>query len=194
MRIAFDLDEVVSETVKEWAEFHNRKFGTHWKLEHLHDYDLWKVWGGSQDEYLQEWVEFWKSAHFDSVAPVQGAVEGLKELRKKHELHIITSRSTPVREKTMEWIGKHFPGTFAGVHLVGKDNYAGYVNQKWEICHQIKADWMVEDRFYHARTCAEHGIPVLLLSRPWNAKKELPKNVYRVDSWNEIVQKLDGAT
>jgi uncharacterized HAD superfamily protein len=55
---------------------------------------------------------------------------------------------------------------------------------------------MIDDTLSNARDCAETGIRVLLMDRPWNqvgadsTELALPAGVERVRGWEEVVERV----
>lgn len=190
MRIGIDLDEIVADTMPAIVNFHNEKYGTDLKKNHFHSYRFWEVWGGTRDEAIKKIYEFSETDHFVKINPVAGSLNAIKKLKENgHELFVITGRQNEIIKKTEEWIEKHFPEVFSGIHFANSYGFTGQPLKKSAICSQLNIEIMIEDDIDHAKDLAEAGIRVFLFDQPWN-QNDLEKDVERVFSWEEIIDKI----
>ncbi len=49
---------------------------------------------------------------------------------------------------------------------------------------------MLEDNKDYAFNCAENGIRVILFDRSWNKDCKINKNIIRIKSWEEALEKI----
>lgn len=147
--------------------------------------------GGSKEEALQEVFDFYRTARFEQLPVVQGSQRGVEILSQKNDLIVITSRPYEIYNKTKKWIGKEFPDTFARVELTNAWSTSGMTTSKAHLCKDLKVELMIEDSLEYAQECASAGIKTLLLDCPWNQCQQLPAHVYRVHSWEEIVNSIN---
>lgn len=190
MIIGVDLDDVLSKTVFALDQFHNKKFGTDFKMDDHFTFDLTKVWKITPDQYRQVIFDFNSSDDFDNIEPIKEAQDAITELSKKHEIKVITSRMEEFGPKSHRWIKKHYPNV--DFELYHANHYYG-MNQhkKSHICKKLNVDVMVDDCLEYATECSDENIPVLLLNRPWNQSEKLPKNVTRVKDWREALRRIN---
>ncbi len=188
MIIGVDLDEVLSDTLSPLIQFHNEKYGTSLEKKHFHSYKWWKVWGGTRDESVGKFFQFYKSTHFKNVKPLQDAISVINQLSRNHQLVVITSRQREFIKDTKRWIQKHFPSRFKDIFIINHADWAisGTSLTKAEICQREGVDVLIEDSLEYARECISDRTKVLLFDYPWN-KGKLPKGVYRVHSWQDIL-------
>jgi len=191
MKIGIDLDEVLAEFVSAFLQFHNEKYGTKLNKNHFHVYEFEKVLGGTEEDAADKAYEFFGTHHFKNIQPSEGAKKATEKLAKAgHELFVITSRQSEVVEDTKNWLEANFPQTFKEVYFTA--NKYGRTKsdiQKIDVCKKIGVSLLIEDGLEFALSCAAEGINVLLLDRPWN-QGELPKNIKRVSSWDEIFKEI----
>jgi uncharacterized HAD superfamily protein len=190
MKIAVDIDNVLSETMRNIVDFHNSTYNTSFKRDDFLHHGLWKTWGGTRDEAVAKIEKFFKTHHFDNIKPVLGAKDGVSFLKNDHDLCIITSRPDSIKEKTREWICKHFPEKFNDIHLSDYYDSSKKYKSKGEICEDLDIDILIEDCIEYALGCAGKSTQVLLFDHPWNQTDNLPKNIHRVHSWEEIKNKI----
>ena len=71
---------------------------------------------------------------FTRVCLPAGALHSLQRLAALCDLVVVTSRQHCIREPTLEWIDRHFPGVFAEVHFGNHWALEGQSKAKSEIC------------------------------------------------------------
>ena len=187
MIIGVDIDDVLADLGQFLVSFHNDTYGTSLTRDDHTDYSLYRIWDVTPEEAIKRVREFFESACFDDVTPMEGAVEGVSRLKAGgHEMVVITSRPSYISGKTMAWIEKYFPDCFNGVyfagHYVTKDNV-----KKTSFCTGLGVDVMLEDCLQIALELATAKISVFLLDAPWNQSGGLPAEITRVYSWKEMV-------
>ncbi len=188
MKIAVDLDEVLSNTVSRILEYHNETYKTDFNIEQVKNYNLWFLFGETKEETLRKINDFYKTHYFKQLKPLQEAVEAINSLKKSHELNLVTARQDPIIKETKEWIGKYFSDCFSAIYFAKewsvKDTNA---KRKVDICKQLEVRLIIEDQPSYALECAQQEINTLLLNKPWN-QKAVHKNLIRVGSWPEILK------
>ncbi len=187
MKIGVDLDEVLADFLSALIKYHNSVYRTSLIREDFHSYDFWKVWGGTRDQAIQKVYDFYKTDYFKSIDPVFGAQNAIKLLRQKNELFIITSRQKIVYEVTINWINEFFPNSFSDVYFADYYSNTSNLISKKNLCNNLGIDIFIDDVPKYILECTDSKIKALLFTAPWNKKFVLPENVYRVDSWNNIV-------
>ena len=65
-----------------------------------------------------------------------GALHSLQRLAATCDLVVVTSRQHCIREPTLQWIERHFPGVFAEVHFGNHWALEGQSKAKSEICRR----------------------------------------------------------
>lgn len=191
MLIGVDIDDVLADLVNPFTEFHNRTYGTSLTKENFIHYALWQVIGGTHEEDLRKMAEFEKTTYYSGMKPITGAISAIEILAANHNLIVITSRTYYMMDSTQRWINNHFPNKFQNVHFA--QNYQGTgldKKKKSEIVSELKVDFLIEDNFDYAAECARQGVKTLLFNQPWNQTHPLPRLVYRVYSWQDILHKL----
>ena len=188
MIIAVDLDDVLADSLRAFIEFYNENYNKKLKYEDFTAYTLNEIMGMPREEENKILEKFDNGGYFEKIKPIEGAVEAIKKLSKKHKIIIITSRTKDKEEKTKKWVEKFF-GKY-DIYFI-RQNYSGKSKTKAEICKEIKAEILIEDYLGYAENCAKNGIKVLLFDYPWNQKKDLGKLIKRIKSWEEIVSEIE---
>ena len=192
MIIGFDLDDILLRFQDTMRMYHNETYGTNYTEEHDIIWNLWERWHCSPEESIKRLKDFFVHEYHYNAPPLPGSIEGIKSLKKNHKLFIVSAKPEELREKTLEWLDKHFPNMFEEL-IFTKPLYDPQKQNKSEVCKTLGIEIFVEDALHNAYDVAKVGIPVLLLDMPWNRnQKDLPEGVTRVFSWPEIVQKING--
>lgn len=189
-RIGLDFDDVLIDFNGGLTRFHNENYGTSYSKEHVTEWDYSLFWECSKEEALRRIREFIRSSHHTQVSPIIGAVDAIKRLKEKCDLFIVTARDESVSNQTAILIDEHFPESFESVHFLHKDDKK-VRGTKGEVCTELDIDIFVEDSLTNAQHTSDAGIKTLLFDAPWNQAEELPKNVTRVFSWDEILKEIE---
>jgi len=160
-------------------------------LEQFHSYYFWEIWGGTKEEAIQKVYDFHKTDYFKNIQPLEDAKIACTELKKNHELFVITSRQNDVIDATREWVDKYFPSIFSGIHFTNHFAQNGTSVTKKEICDNLAIDILIEDNLKFATECVTPKRHVLLFDYPWNQNSDLPKGIIRVYSWKEILEEIE---
>ena len=145
MRIGVDIDEVLFPFSDRLLEFYNKRHGKNIKKEDLYAYEFYKVINVSRDEEMKDIIAFTNSKLFKEMKPIEGAVEGIKELRKNNEMYVLTGRSSLTKEITYYQIATHFNGSFKEIYLSEFNPYLGFKTPKFHFCKKIGIELMIED-------------------------------------------------
>lgn len=141
--------------------------------------------------------EFFKTPYFKKgIHPLPGAQRALYKLARLCKLSVVTSRQNAIKDHTIEWIEKHYPGLFDEIHFGNHFALNGESRPKSEICRSLGAKVLIDDNPRYAVECADVGINVLLFdyenSYPWCKTESIDKHplVTRVHNWEEVEQRL----
>lgn len=186
--IAVDIDEVLARHNHALAQFHNQRYGTNHTAE-TYSTDHWgEVWEVSREEAERRAVEFHNTGSHGSLEVVSGAQDALAILKRDYNLVAVTVRRRQIIESTKLWLEQHFPGVFSDirfVHMWEDEN----TQSKADICHEIGAEWLIDDSVKHVALMAESGAKGLLFGDyTWNQSESLPVGVKRVKNWPEVVE------
>jgi 5'(3')-deoxyribonucleotidase len=188
MIVGIDLDDTLAASLDSFIEFHNEEYGTKLKFEDFKAYTLNEIIGLPREEEANRLDLFDKSKFFDKIKPIKGSQKAIRSLIKSNRLVIITARVKSMEKKTRDWLAKYFPELKEIVFI--SEDYKGYIKTKVEVCKEIGAEVMIDDKASFALECASEGIKVLLLDYPWNTNVKDGPLIVRVDSWEEILEKL----
>ncbi len=192
IKIAVDMDDVLSLSTQEFIRFTNEKWGTNLTID---DYDEdWKtMWQVDRDEAHRRRDIIHTSNMLRVFDRIPKSEDVIRRLAKKHSLVILTSRPMGVQKVTAAWLEDHFKGVFDDVHHA--HFYEGSIDgglggTKGDLAKEIDADYLIDDHPKHCFSAAKVGIPSLLFGEyAWNreyTQENVPENVFRVYAWDEI--------
>jgi 5'(3')-deoxyribonucleotidase len=192
MKIAIDIDDVLTDTVTPLSAFFNRVYGGNIKKEDLEGQAYWSFLGQTREEANEKYFAFSAAPEFDLTLPQPGSVEAVKKLNEKNELYLITGRPYFLKTKTEEWVQNYFPNQFEGVYFTNdrldKDDFSPYWGRKKAvICDEIGATVLIDDLFDYIEGTGH--LRVILLDQPWN-RVDSDIKVERASSWENIVKLL----
>ena len=188
--IGIDFDDVIFNLSDHLLDYFNERFHTAFKRGDINQYQMGVLWNLSKEEEHKVIMDFCFSELHHGVLPVKGAIEGINELSKNHTLVVVTAREEARREMTHAWIDKHLPNVFKSVILTHHNHEdVSMRKKKSDICREFGIKVFVDDSLSNVTDVSQVVDTVFLLDTPWN-QGELPKNVQRVFSWQEIVDKI----
>ncbi|CAA0818710.1 Haloacid dehalogenase-like hydrolase (HAD) superfamily protein [Striga hermonthica] len=197
--VAVDVDEVLGNFVSALNQFIADRYSLNHSVSEYHVYEFFKLkfnWLSSVSADIRV-HEFFKTHYFrKGIRPIPGAREALQKLSEIYNLSIVTSRQNAIKEHTIEWIDKHYPGLFQEIHFGNHFALEGQSKPKSEICKSLGAKVLIDDNPRYAIECAEVGIKVLLFdyenSYPWCKFDAVPRHplVTKVHNWEEVEHQL----
>ncbi|KZT06302.1 uncharacterized protein LAESUDRAFT_726129 [Laetiporus sulphureus 93-53] len=181
--IAIDLDDVLSQTNRVVAEWHNDTYASKMTLDQFYYYYYWRnPYWGSPDETFRKVEEFYQTPRLYEAPPIEGAHEGLQALKDMgFNLVVVTARQVRELERTENWIATHYHGIFDTIICTGmsqetlKDQQAMMAKlSKADVCKKLGAKLMIDDSLENALKCIDHQPPVPTLlfgDYQWNKRQ-----------------------
>jgi 5'(3')-deoxyribonucleotidase len=187
--LALDIDEVIFPFVREFIPWHDQEFGTDLRFEDFHNYDFDSVLSISVPEVVDRVHAFLGQEHgHKDVTPIDEAVNAVRRLHRKYDIHALTARHPSFRRTTEEYLGEYFSYTISDLTLVGHVANMDVVRSKAEVCVELGAVALIDDSVGHVSGCTEQGIiGVLFGDYPWNSTVDIPKEVIRCKNWSEVL-------
>jgi hypothetical protein len=194
--LAVDVDDTIAHLMTCICQFYKETYPPpHFEVSDYHTLEFNVIWGGTREEADEKVEAFYVSEHMTSgIHPIAGAREELEKLKEHFELHIVTARPHNVRQKTIDWITKHFgPDLFTDFHFGNLYGMTGVRRRKSQMCGDIGAVCLVDDSAGYALDCAGHKLPVLLFGDyAWNTNDDLKmvlaahdQYIHRVGNWQQ---------
>ncbi|MFH0823868.1 MAG: hypothetical protein V2B18_14050 [Pseudomonadota bacterium] len=176
MRLAFDIDGVVLNSIEVMLEYVNRELGSDFTTEDLAAWDLENL--GIRTETLWEAVAWMYRQPV--ISPYEGAVETLVDVYRRtgEPLLFITGRhdlySAVSHLNALNWISG-----------VPEMIIAGGDRDKKSYLMEYKVDFIIEDDVQYAESYEEAGIGVGLMLRPWNLSSTASVSE-RFQGWHDV--------
>ncbi len=186
MKIAIDIDDVLSETQELVIEDHSKILNIKIKKEDFTDTNWHKHWNVTKKESNKLFQNFIRKRSLE-IRVKDGAKEAIQELSKEHQLIAVTSRSYLIYEDTKRWLNHNLPEIKQLFHVSDYPNTNDKL-LKSDICVQENATVLIEDQLNLIKDCKEKKIHVMILDAPWN--HDTPKDIKKVFSWEEIVKEI----
>ena len=108
MKIAIDLDEVLSQEMNAFLKWFNNKYDTNWTFDDVTDYHWSNFLGISEKQAIEDAYEFFKTDEFANLSVHDDAQAGIKELSQKHKLYIVTARQNGIKDLNL-FHNSHIP-------------------------------------------------------------------------------------
>ncbi len=192
MKIAIDLDEVLADYVNTFLDYHNATYKTSFNKQQIKEYAWWKLFNCTKEEIIKRAYNFYETKYFRNLRPIRGSIEAVSILARNHNLSVITSRPSDIKQETLTWLNRYFPQKFSEVYFTNewsKSDLNTNDHKKSDLCKKLEIPVIIEDAPETSMECAESGMQVLLYDCPWNKKIQHPK-IQRIKSWPEALREI----
>lgn len=192
-RIAVDCDDVIANINDNMRQFINDTFDFQHTAEdyrvdgEYHRY--WeRIWGIPEGESVDWFAQYVASGRMAELTPVEGALPALRALKDQYSLVMVTARSTLEVDYTVQWLERHAPELFDEVTFMHRwQRTPDHKVTKGEICHELKADYLIDDNYDHCRGAVAMGKQAILFGDyGWNRNYELQPNMIRAGDWQAV--------
>ncbi|XP_006828604.2 uncharacterized protein LOC18423926 [Amborella trichopoda] len=197
LNVAVDVDEVLGSFLSALNKFIAARYASNHLVSEYHVYEFFRIWNCSRSEADIRVHEFFTTPYFKTgIHPIPGARRALMNMSTYCNLSVVTSRQNAIKDHTIEWIEKHYPGLFQEIHFGNHFALDGKSRPKSEICRSLGAQVLIDDNPRYALECAEEGMKVLLFdydnTYPWSKTGSATSHplVTKVHNWQEVEQQL----
>ena len=192
MRIAIDIDDVLADSLPEFLEAFNRRFGLQISVTEA-GWEIFRRHPGIPPEQRQAFfAELYQADFLGSRPLLPGAREGVERLHGEgHRLFIITGRLRQDRDITERWLTQRGLSSFFQ-EIVYRDGVQAPLHKR-RAAERLRLDVLLEDEYEVALAAAELPVRILVFDRPWN-QGPLPSRVFRIHSWPDVFPCLDQQT
>jgi len=184
INIWFDLDEVLSDTVRLFLDIYQKKWLISLERENCTNYWLEQIpWYNIKPEYWQEFIRTDAQLYAQPIVWAFDVVSNLKNNWNK--IIVITGRHDFEKDITVSWLDKYFPNLIEDVIFINHSLPTRKNKSEYILKFKIKA--FVDDHYDHCTDIAQTGIPVYMPTKPWNAHyQDLPANIYRIQTLDDL--------
>jgi phosphoglycolate phosphatase-like HAD superfamily hydrolase len=182
VKYAFDIDGVIANFDEAFRSHIKEKF----KVTELGDISNFKYEiEGVTDEEVWEEVKHVINKKSYRIRPYSDAIHMVRDVYKKTKrpIHFLTARPKETEHMTLRWLQHWIQVPFSLTANVGSTHKGR---------HLVKRgfDGLVEDRYRTAVDAAKHLKKVILFNRPWNMGRDVPDNVKRVDTYQQLLMEI----
>ena len=195
--VGIDIDWVLVDTVEACI----RKAYSWFQI--VMSYDDWHHWNPHENPQLQDvgvsrqedTVTFFHDIVHNpdwQIPPISGAPGWVDALKQAWKILIaLTGRADDARGVTTDLLDNHYSGKFDDV-LFSNHDVPESKKPKSQVAKENGITFMIEDNIHYAIELASNGIPLILLTQPWNRDAIIPEGllIFRVASWAEIQEAL----
>ncbi len=195
MKLAFDLDDILASFQHGWVAYNAERYQSSVKYDDITDYDYAKVYNIPGDEVYRRIFEFYDSPYISNLLPVPGAQDLAKKLSSNHELFVLTSRPTELRDLTENWVNQNFPSIFKEVILTNQISRDGHNHKvtKADLCLEKDFGYLIDDAPVYINQVAAVNKKAIVVTKPWNATYSFDdSNVTRVPDISEVARVIVG--
>jgi len=176
MRVGVDIDGVLADSLSLWLKELNSYFNKNIQVPQTNLRDICAAYEISEED-LEAFIRERGSFFVTEPKPLPGATYYLNEIKKNHDIFIISARDESYGKETREWLHKYnLP--YDEILLLGSHDKTG-------ACLDNGLHVMIDDMLKVSMEVSSAGVPVVLMDAPYNQGK-LPELVYRARSWREI--------
>lgn len=134
-------------------------------------YDFSKIYGELTDQQI---MRYWGQDNlYDSMEPMEGAVDVLKQLSKQHHIVFVTVLTGNHYDSKRRFLDRYFPFADALVCTKQKDF--------------ARIDMLVDDRVENLNACAKVGIAPILIESKYAQTAEPTYLQSTIKSWNHLL-------
>jgi uncharacterized HAD superfamily protein len=189
--IGVDIDNTITHTtemIMHYAKIYGEEQGLNTvpdlRYYYLEDALGWKT------EYADDFFDKYLGRIYNEMKPKDQTVEVLSELKKQHELILITSRNSrfpQVEEVTINWLKRN---KIAYDRLILNATSNMHFFSKLAVCQELQVDIMIEDH-YELVSEISSILPVIMFEYPYNRHLLQSANIIPVRHWYEVKQWID---
>lgn len=191
--IAIDIDDVIFPFVNGIATYHNELKGTVLTEDDFFSFDLWDVWGSTEQEAI-EIVENFMQSDYMHLVPLAGAKESLERLARDFRIVLITARNGAFSDNTTRWLQYHLSDIFHEVIFAGNHYDGRGYRTKGEICKELGAVLIIDDSPRNILSAAQQNIDGILFGeKAWSVMDELPATLVKsCKDWDQAEEYIYG--
>lgn len=185
MIIGIDIDNTITHTT-EMIMHYARIFGEEQGINTTpdpHYYYLEDTLGWNQAE-AHEFLSQYLGRIYREMRPKDGAVEVIRELKKQHQIILITSRNRrfpQIEEITAAWLAKN--GLIYDRLILNTTGNMHHFS-KLSACRENRVELMIEDHHELVEEISPF-IPVMMFDYPYNRHLS-SENIIRVNNWKQV--------
>ncbi len=170
--IALDIDDVCAELMIVWLARYNKDYKDNLKREDITDWDVGSFTKPECGRRIYKYIE--DPSIYNDVKPTNGAIEGVRELRKiGYRVVFVTAANPKIHLRKLTWLrdNKFKPIEKDYVEIIDKS--------------LILANCMLDDKYDNVINFKGKGY---LFDAPWNKKFNYVNRIYNWEQFLKIIR------
>lgn len=184
--IAWDVDDVLNDLMKEWLLWFSERKNLKIDYEQITENPPHILIGITKQEYLKSLDEFRLSEQYQRMKPTKEVFDWFET--EGHRFRHIALTATPLKTAptTALWVLRNYGRWIRTFHFVPSmregETLTEYDRDKSEFLRWFgKVDFLIDDSEENVNSAKRIGVKALLWSRPWNSSTQ---------SWSETLKIL----
>ncbi len=175
MRVALDLDDVLSDLIACLIETHRQMNGVSLTRDQALAWDVFPMAVHDRIRY---------GGGYATLAPLPGSRDFLEWLHPRCEVFIVTYRGSHAQETTEAWLNRHFPGLYHGVRYTG--------GSKVDACRDLEVGLIIDDSCTQIPAVTSAlNIPGILMDTPMNRHLAETALIHRAKDLAEARRRIE---
>jgi 5'(3')-deoxyribonucleotidase len=196
--IAVDIDDVLADSTEALRLIVNERTGASLSRDdYMSTGEYWdyyeQVWArhGLSDKFQYSDIEKELALDQSYVPLLPGAVSAVRELNKRYDIVLITSRNTSWEDATRRWCKDYIFDHDINLFFTGSRHDSDY-KPKGQLCKQLGVSILIDDNPTHCRSAIEEGVEALLFgSYGWHY--DIPEQAVRCKDWPTVLEYFNNA-
>ena len=183
-KIALDIDGVLLDLINRFCEIFNKRYDSAYREEDIKDWEFFNDWNITEMEFYEIFYEIYQDINLPLIDV--DAPKYLRALNKKYDIDLVTARSAQSKIlliKNLKAVGIEKDNHYKNLIMVNPKPYDIKLQYDYDIYIDDNPNLVKGIKFLEQKI-------LLLFDQPWNRKTHSNTNIFRVNSWIEIFQKL----
>lgn len=197
MKIAIDIDDTIAGSTESLRLLVNKRTSSDLPAEaYKIPGEYWgyyeRVWeanglGGKVDhgDFSAEMVV--DQSH---VPLLPGALFAINNLRKKHQIILVTARDESWESATKKWLGLRFGASENIEVYFTKSHHDAAAETKGQLCRRLGVSLLIDDNIEHCLSAVNAGVEAILFGE-YGWHMDVPSELVRCKSWEAVLAYLN---
>ncbi|MEO7904625.1 MAG: HAD family hydrolase [Candidatus Saccharimonadales bacterium] len=189
LSIGIDCDDVLVATAEKSVAFFNERYGNHLTLDDMFQMPTIEKYGTTDIRIVLARVAEFTQEMAGELPLIDGAYDAIDGWKRQGVgLHMITGRSAPTQDATLQALRRDFCDAFTSYEFTDSLN-PETKRSKRDVCLELGTVAMIDDLIINDLPGATTGM--VFGNYPWNRNKDLPDNAVRVPNWEVARDKVE---
>lgn len=140
--------------------------------------------------------DFLRSDAHASIIPEAEAIEGVRQLARRHELHLVTGRASFLENLTKQMLDRYFTDCFTSIehtNFIISSTSQAVRRSKGEVCKALGANLLIDDHVHHGRSVLDAELEQVIVfgDYPWSREEALAEKMVRCANWDSVLAEVE---